>query len=77
MSTLNELAVILRDLMQERGITARALARDTDTSRSTLRAFLAGQRSPRIDILEAWLTHLGYALDVFTLDTRRGDTGAM
>ncbi|PTX04606.1 helix-turn-helix domain-containing protein [Pararhodobacter aggregans] len=77
MNSRSELAIILGDLLKERGIAARALARDTDTSRSTLRAFLAGQRSPRIDILEAWLSHLGYSLEVFTLDTRHHDTGAV
>ena len=57
-------AILVRELMQEQGISERRLALTADVNRTTLRRWLQGQpaRIP-IDAVERILEHMGYELE--------------
>ncbi|MFE3837547.1 hypothetical protein [Pseudogemmobacter sonorensis] len=62
---------ILRQIMQERGISARALSIQTQTPRANLHAFLKGSGRTPMHYVEAWFSHVGYVLDALPANPKQ------
>jgi len=54
---------LIRDLMAEHGMSARALARRTRVSRKSIAWFITGRTVMKMDRLETILAVFGYELD--------------